>query len=983
MIERTQFWKSWKAEHRYAWYGMAAALALAIAFYTFSYFRGVDGILHWEKLQEQKVLESTLDTYHLGPFELSVPGDNYVILEYFNGSPINPNMAAVYLYLAMLAIGVVVLLTVVTTLDRFWFIAAIALFILFTYSLRLRVLELFGQLNEIPFFVTLAIFGGIAIYFNMIRPGTDISRRAIVFAAVMAIFALTVALASNVAYPFMHLAVTAYPAAIIVTILFILLVSHEILAAFIAILSRSGVTARARHFFILCAIYLGNLLVSALHKVDAIDWNFVYLNAYLLLPVSAVLGIWGFRDRRFTYENILAFVPAGALLYLATGTIAFGTIGGLLGNANDSALNVVEDIIIFSHLGFSFIFVLYVLSNFASLLGSDLPMHKVLYKPTRMPWFTFQLAGLIATMAFIFFVGWRVYVYDAVAGFYTYLGDLDLKLGNIQLARAHFDRAGSYGFQSHHANYEMAKLTLNRYNYEEPEHHFDLANGKRPSKYSLANSGNLKIWQRRYFDAIKNLRHALSQLPGSGVLENNLGYAYAKVLNVDSALNLFSAARDASVAKPTAEANILALSALEYLPVGADSTLALFDDTYTGTLANALALANAQHQPFSHEIDPFGSPRLTLHSATLLNNYLLRNIGKLDSATLERAYAMADDSVNADYMEALKVPVAIGYYYQHNVTRALAIMAELVYISSRYEGNYNYTMGLWALEQGNPARAASFFDYAVQQNYKKARLYKAIALTEDRRIPEALVAWDSVLTHSSSAEKEIAGQITQILQMPASQVGSLDDPLKYQFCRYRVGVRDTVLFDNVLPTFKDNNYKANALLDMTRQQFERGNLRKAIRYFNQIGGLELTDENLYNDVRHFELLLLAERRELDKIVTAINDGITFSDDRYLEKTLYQALIAEANGDSILASKNYRIVATYNPFFEEGIIAASQYYREHSTDRLKAYNTLAEAVQLNTTSVKLWNAYIAEAVRVGFDEYAASAYEKVEELQRRP
>src|SRR5690606_17351724 len=238
-----------------------SAFVLALAFYAFSYYRGVDGILHWEKIQEQKVIESTLDTYHLGPFELSVPGDNYVILEYFNGSAIEPNMVGIYLYLVMLAIGVVVLLAVVTTFVRFWFIAAMALLILFWYSLRLRVLEVFGQLNDIPLVVTLIAFGGLAIYFNMIRPGVDVARRAVAFAGVMMLFALTVGLGSKVDYPFMHLAVTAYPAAVVITILFILLVSHEILAAFIAILSRSG-ASRIQHFFILTTIYLANLLVT-------------------------------------------------------------------------------------------------------------------------------------------------------------------------------------------------------------------------------------------------------------------------------------------------------------------------------------------------------------------------------------------------------------------------------------------------------------------------------------------------------------------------------------------------------------------------------------------------------------------------------------------------------------------------------------------------------------------------------------------------
>src|SRR5690606_22356303 len=155
MTEGTQFWKSWKPEHRYAWYITASAFVLALAFYACSYYRGVDGILHWRKIQEQKGIESTLDTYRRGPFELSVHGDNYVILEYFNGSAIEPNMVGIYLYLVMLAIGVVVLLAVVTTFDRFWFIAAMALLILFWYSLRLRVLEVFGRLNDIPLVVTL------------------------------------------------------------------------------------------------------------------------------------------------------------------------------------------------------------------------------------------------------------------------------------------------------------------------------------------------------------------------------------------------------------------------------------------------------------------------------------------------------------------------------------------------------------------------------------------------------------------------------------------------------------------------------------------------------------------------------------------------------------------------------------------------------------------------------------------------------------
>src|SRR5690606_34939568 len=101
---------------------------------------------------------------------------------------------------------------------------------------------------------------------------------------------------------------------------------------------------------------------------------------------------------------------------------------------------------------------------------------------------------------------------------------------------------------------------------------------------------------------------------------------------------------------------------------------------------------------------------------------------------------------------------------------------------------------------------------------------------------------------------------------------------------------------------------------------------------------------------------------------------------FLEKTLYTALIAESSGDSTAAETNYKILATYNPYFEEGIIAAADFYRNNGTERLKPYNILAEAIQINANSIRLLKAYIKEAYRQGFDEYANSPAERLAELE---
>ncbi|HXR81745.1 MAG TPA: hypothetical protein VN763_12535, partial [Saprospiraceae bacterium] len=85
------FWKSWVSTYRSLLFSVAGIFLFSILFMWFGYFQGADGVIHWEKFQEQKIVETTVHEFRLGPFILDVPGDSYAILEYFNGSHIVPN----------------------------------------------------------------------------------------------------------------------------------------------------------------------------------------------------------------------------------------------------------------------------------------------------------------------------------------------------------------------------------------------------------------------------------------------------------------------------------------------------------------------------------------------------------------------------------------------------------------------------------------------------------------------------------------------------------------------------------------------------------------------------------------------------------------------------------------------------------------------------------------------------------------------------
>lgn len=975
------FWKSWPENFRYLWYILAILFGGAVLFLWYGYFTGNDNIIHWEKFQEQKILESVIHSFRLGPFTLSVPGENYVIFEYFNGSSLNPSATSSYIFLAVVVIAFLVLLTIVSTLERFWYLAGMTLFIVFIISLRLEVIGVFGFFNYYPTVAVLVLFTGMSFYFSMMRRDIQFLPRLLTFLGVAMVVAVIIWRFAAVDYPLLHLSVTSYTAALVLTVLFIMIVAHEILVSFIALTGQGNISSRNfNHFALITGIYLLNIILTCLHELQVIDWNFLYINLYLLLTISGVLAIWGFRIREPLYGNIFSFDPIGAYLIISLGAIAFVTTGNQLINGNDPALRLIRNMIIFSHAGFGIIFFTYILSNFAAMMWQNLPVYKILYKPNRMPYVTFQLAGFIATLAFIFYAGWRIQVYNGMAGFYNHLADLHVQLGNNAFALAHYEKAEDFAFYNHHANYALAAYKARRFAFEEAHRHYANANMV-PSEYSLVNAGNLYLWENDVFGAIDAYRKATRSMP-SGRLHNNLGYAFSKVHNVDSAIYHLSGAQETSAVVETAEANFFALAAAEYIALNADSILKTFDTKYEATVANALALSTLQQQPFTSDADPLKAAQLNLYTATLLNNYIVRNAKTLDTAFIQKAYRIASDSLNEDFSEALKLGLASAYYHKGNVRRALATMSELAYLSQSYGGKYNYIMGLWSLEQGNAFTASDYFDYAMLFDYKDAALYKAIALTEAGMLGQALAAWDSVARSEDEGERQIAAGIRRILNASFSEALTFGDAEKYQFCRYVLHVSDTLPFNRILPTFQNNNYRAMAILDMAKRQFAWDDLHKAIRYFNLVSGLQLTDQALYNAIRHFELIMLSERRELEKLATQINDGIDFGPDQQLEKLLYTAMIHEANGDSVNAERNYRILAEYNPYFEEGVIAAARFYRSYSDDPLKAYNILVEAIHINNNSVKLLKAYVAEALRNGFDEYAFGAQQQIEALHDR-
>ena len=122
------FWKDWPKNYKALWFLLSGIFLMSLLFMWFTWFQGAHGIIHWEKLQEQEIIETTVHQFRLGPFQLNVPGESYVIFEYLQGSNVEHNKVASYIFLAVLISSSMVMLTIITTLRKFWYFIGIALF---------------------------------------------------------------------------------------------------------------------------------------------------------------------------------------------------------------------------------------------------------------------------------------------------------------------------------------------------------------------------------------------------------------------------------------------------------------------------------------------------------------------------------------------------------------------------------------------------------------------------------------------------------------------------------------------------------------------------------------------------------------------------------------------------------------------------------------------------------------------------------------
>lgn len=971
------FWKTWpKAEQLFL--AILGVLFLStILLFWYAYFQNPAPAITWEHYEEIQNEEVTLRTIPVGIFEVPVKADNFFVFETQLGSPLNVSTSYNYIYLALFTISICVLLTIITTLKRFWFLAGMTVFSVFTVSLNLETLAITGLTNKYPTFVFLFTCIALCYYLHAIGIQLSFFKRLGLIASVFTIAALAISFYSETALPFLHLSANSYIFSIVLTVVFILLIGHEIPASFINVIT-SGVrqTKSLRHFLVISGFYLLNLILAYIKEIGYLDWNIWLINTYLLLTLSAVLSIWGFIQRCNQDDSMFVSDSLAAFLILALGVISFSTFGLVFISANENAIEVLHDIILYSHTGYGIIFLFYVFANFGSMLTHNLQVNKVLYKPTVMFYLTFRIMGFITCVAFLIYdTSYRTLTDQLYASYYNGLGDVYYQQGADQLAEGYYSKSILYRNQNHHAHYAMAFIYENRLELLKKKNELAAISFSNPSVEAFINLSETFHETGESREALVLLKEAKKRFPESGIINNALGVAFARLRVADSALLSFQEARKDKAIRIAAETNLLAASAKFKVNYPADSLLELVGASKEGAVANALALANMQNIEIKNEFIANSDTIWTPTRVTYLCNYLINRPTALDTAVIKEIIEVARKPINEYYTEAVVVAAAQALYAQGKAKQAFDLAREMAFRSGR--GRYYALLGYWALEQNNPSIATNYFQIAKEKKIQHADLYEALALTEADSIQLAKPLWDSLALTAEKTDKSIALTIQKILTVKPNQLSELTDEEKYWYARYRIPLADSSNFFEVVKSIGKPDLQTGAMLDAAKKWYQQDELETAATYLNKI---EATPSiKTTNELLIYQLLLLAqldsETFQKQQIEFTANIRASFPN----EVLLLETWQAELAGKSEFVKDNYNHLSNASIHFEDGLAAAAHYFESDTTDRLKPYSILVSGLIARPKSIKLLKAHTKYAAKIGFDTEATESLEKLRQL----
>lgn len=974
-MRKLYFWKEWHSPYKKLYWLFLSLFTIAFLSAAYNYLTGEGQVIHWETISTLDQLKIVALVVNAGAFKFEIPVDNYLVFQYFQGSNLSIEALNAYIYLVFLVVAINLIMAVLTSVPKIWFYAGMGGFIGFAVLLNIDQIMLFGQTDKTALIIVLTLYLTAGYYFREINQSTSLTWRFVTFCILSILLGILMYLFAGVSDPFLYIANYGIFAPVIISVLFIIFVAHEIIYGFLYLITNTntvGSRHSLHHFIFISLFFLAYVWVTYMYYSRQIRWDMVYLNPFLLAGITFIIGIWGYRKREDLFKEIFGFYPIGALFYLGFGIIALATLSFIFSGANDPLMETFEDVILYSQIGFGMIFFIYVITNFGPLLLQNMKVSAIVYQSRVFPFFVFRIGGLLV-FGYIFYSSNFLPYYQSMAGYYNFLGDIFLIEKELDLAEEYYGEASKYEFQNHRSNYAMATLARMKDDQYDEAYYFSNALLKQPSAYSVINLSNIYLRNDQYFDGLFQLKDGLETFPASYHILNNLGYYYSRTDISDSSFFYFDLSDRLSWNSKVPAVNIYALLAKTKVDIPLDTLQEDYDvgRSYAG-LANQLAMVNQAGTSENTTAFPEIFENYKRDYFAYLYNTGVSRLRSPGATYYDDLLAYSDSSGSDFYRSRITILSALSKYINHQVTESFRLLYEMGEMAVLNDEYFNI-LGILAMDVKSPRLAVGYFSRTSTQVNEKYRLNLGVAYAEAGMLEEAKAVFASLIESADADIRVVSQKYFHILGLDLQRnMDSLNDEQKYLMYHYVYRTAGLAPSDSLTGAIENDIIRSLIRIEYIEDLLQNGKYQPAFYEFQRIDLNTLPSDLMVrlNKIRYAFSIHDVE----DYAGISAQGTMQTNDPLYLYDLLLHLKKSQDLKDTTFLDPVYQKMASWNPFFEEGLIASVQYFKDIRAKDNYAYNLLVNGLNVNQYSVVLNKYYVDYCIQEGLLDFAKNRLE---------
>jgi hypothetical protein len=771
--------------------GLPALLAvLALAGAIYFYFTGESATLPVQLVPHLAPVPLVLDSVAVGPARLPLPVSGFITtLTHDVGGPYTQPLAA-GLWLGVLALALAGWLAVVSMLARPAFLAGTVPVVFLLMSLNADALGIFNEDKQYFLYLTLVLLGGAALGLQAFGERVRAAWRVAIFLALVG--GLVALLLARTKLPLaetaLHLAAYATPVGAALVAALIVWVGVENIRAllwFNTQAERPEGRFGLLPFVLASLLYLGALgLYYWQDGVLALGFG-LHLDPLVLLLPAVLTGGLGLRERAPSYAGWLPLAAARVLYWLLV-ALAAAALGYALATANAPLLAAARA---FSGRALGLLgaaFLLYVLVNFGGLIRQRLAVHRVVFEPRRLPFYTVYILGLAGLFLFELRNNWPLL--DLVqAGQYNQLGDLTRQQSEARpddlplalLAERYYAESGDV-LDRFNRTAQLGRAALYRFRDQRQNELNALRRAlkRQPDEKISLKLNALLTEPADFFDALEVMRQARRAAPGSFALASDMAQLFTRSALTDSVAFYLDKAERLKPRSYVSRTNQLGfLLSQELLPaaqkLAADSKTTPAEP---GLLANKELLKLLQPPVQRTDDNSFISvsinspaPAATdLDGATFAELYhSALSQARAGSPQAARQWVaalsrLAERPANELYYEQILFLQALLRHAAGDELAARQTLAPLTVGTSPTAGYYQYVLGLWQLQQEQYATAAGQLALAAGHGAREAVPAQLLATYIGYREPDSMLAVQRRIQQlPNSALKQTVGRLIE------------------------------------------------------------------------------------------------------------------------------------------------------------------------------------------------------------------------------